>query len=121
MTQRRRTGELGEDVARRHLEANGYSVLDVNVRVGRHEIDLIAEQDGQLVFVEVRAKRTGRMGTPEESISQKKRSHLVAAAEQYLQANDGSGRDWRIDVVAVELDARGVVTRVEVTENAVEV
>ena len=118
---RQRLGRRGEDIARRRLEADGYSIIRINYRARRLEIDLIAEKDGVLVFVEVRTRSAGGFGSPEESITAAKRSHLVKAAQAYLQEHEIEGREWRIDVVALEIDARGRVSRLDVVENAVEV
>ncbi len=117
---RRRLGRKGEDIARRRLESDGYSVLQANYRVGRLEIDLVAEKDGVLVFVEVRTRKGRSFGPPEESITPAKQSHLVDAAHAYLQANGAITRDWRIDVVVLNLGSNGRVLRLDVIENAVE-
>ena len=111
---------MGEELARRRLEAEGYSVLEANYRGKTGEIDLIARKDGTIVFVEVRTRRGGAFGTPEESITPSKRAHLVAAAEEYLQEIEAEGVEWRIDLVAVELDLAGKLTRVDTIEHAVE-
>ncbi len=120
MNLRQKTGRLGELAARRHLESIGYKVSDTNVRVGRHEIDIIAEHDGTLVFVEVRARRGKSLGTPEESINLRKRERMLAAAQGYLDANGKWNRDWRIDIVAVEIDHLDRITRLTVIANAME-
>ena len=118
---RQRTGRLGEAAARRHLESQGYAVRGVNVRVGRGEIDIVADEGGDVVFVEVRTKRGGLLGTPEESITASKRARMAEAAQRYLQATGEDGRSWRIDVVAVELDGgRDRVARLRVIRDAVE-
>jgi putative endonuclease len=108
-------------MARRHLEARGYAILGANYRTKRGEIDIVTEKDGVLVFVEVRSRSVPGFGTPEESITPEKRSRLVAAAEEYLMAAGVEEAEWRIDVVALELDSRGRLQRLNVIENAVEV
>ncbi len=117
---RQQTGRIGEELARRHLETLGFTILDANYRTRWGEIDLVAEKNEELVFVEVRTRRSNNMGTPEESITVTKRSHLVAAAEEYIQTSESTYTDWRIDLVAVELDRSGSVSRLDVIENAVE-
>ena len=117
---RHRLGKRGEELAWRHLETRGYVILEANHRTKHGEIDLVTEKDGTLVFVEVRTRSSGGYGSPEESITPAKRSHLISAAEEYLQAAEADGRDWRIGVVALEMDHRGDVSRLEVIENAVE-
>ncbi len=84
------------------------------------EIDLVTEHDGLLIFVEVRTRRTDRLGTPEESITPAKRAKLIAAAQTYLDEHDQTDRDWRIDVVAIEIGSRGEVKRCTLIENAIE-
>ena len=120
MNARQRTGRLGEDLARRHLETTGCRIVAINQRCPSGEIDIITEQDQTLAFVEVRTRRGRSKGSPEESITPRKQAHMVAAAQEYLQANALEDRPWRIDVVAVELDHRNGLVRLEVIENAVE-
>ena len=117
---RQRLGRRGEELARRHIEELGYTILEANYRAASGEIDLVADHAGTLAFVEVRTRRGGAAGSPEESLTPRKRSHMTEAAMEYLQANGAEGQDWRIDLVAVEMAADGRLLRVEVLENAVE-
>ena len=118
--ERQRLGRYGEGLARRHLETNGYAILDANYRTKHGEIDLIAQRGGQLVFVEVRTRKATAFGTPEESVTPRKRQRLVAVSEAYLQAAGAEGTEWRIDVIAVVVDRLGRLVRLDVVENAVE-
>ena len=120
MNSRQETGRLGELAARRHLETEGYNILGTNVRCGRSEIDIVAERDGTLVFVEVRTRRGRRMGTPEESITSQKRAQMLTAAQRYLSETDNWQRNWRIDIIAVELDRLDRIARLSVIRDAVE-
>lgn len=121
MTDRRRAlGQLGESLAARELERRGYRLVARNWRCPVGEIDLIAEQGDALVFVEVRTRRGDRRGTPQESVTPAKRAKLIETAQTYLAENDAGERDWRIDVVAVEMSTRGEVLRIEVIESAIE-
>ena len=117
---RKRLGNVGEEIATRELTRRGYAVRERNWRCPEGELDMVAEQGEALVFVEVRTRRGDRFGTPEESITLAKRAHLIAAAQAYLQAHSLQDRDWRIDVVAVEMSAQGRLWRVDVIENAIE-
>jgi putative endonuclease len=117
---RKRLGDAGEEIAARELVRRGYVVRERNWRCPEGELDIVAEQGEALVFVEVRTRRGDRFGTPEESITLAKRAHLIAAAQAYLQAHSLQDRDWRIDVVAVEMSDRGQLQRVDVIENAIE-
>ena len=70
--------------------------------------------------MEVRTRRDDRLGTPEESITPAKRARLIAAAETYLNECEETDRDWRIDLVAIEVGLHNEVLRCEVIENAIE-
>ena len=120
MNARQHTGKLGEKLAREHLKSIGYTITDTNHRCPSGEIDIVAQLDQTLAFVEVRTRRGRSMGSPEESITSRKQAHMVATAQEYLQANGLEDRQWRIDVVAVELDVRDRLVRLKVIENAVE-
>ena len=86
---------------------------------GKGEIDIVAEHSGDLVFVEVKARRSGAFGKPEESVTEAKKARLAAAGQTYMAARGLEHSDWRIDLVAVELDRTGRAERVEVIRDAV--
>lgn len=119
-TPRIRLGRIGEGLARRHLESQGYTIIAANVRKPSGEIDLVAEHKGAIVFVEVRTRRGTGTGSPEESITPRKRSRMTATAQEYLQTHESVEREWRIDVVAVEIGHDGRLRRIDIVENAVE-
>jgi putative endonuclease len=119
MSERRETGDSGERAAREYLRKRGYRIRETNYRCGRGEIDIIAEQKDCLVFVEVRTKTSLQFGSPEESVTPVKQERLRRLAWRYLQQCEKMPREWRIDVVAVELDGRGKTSRIELIENAV--
>lgn len=112
-------GRLGERLAAERLAALGYEVVARNYRCPAGEIDLVTRQGEAWVFVEVRARRGRALGTPEESVTPRKRRRLIAAAQAYVQAQGLEAAPWRIDFVAVELSPRGELLRVDVIENAV--
>jgi putative endonuclease len=121
MTNTRQTlGQRGEEVAAQYVIDHGYALRARNWRCPVGEIDLVTEKDGVLVFVEVRTRRGDRLGTPEESITPAKRAKLIAAAQTYLDEHGQTDWDWRIDVVAIEIGARGEVKRCTLIENAIE-
>ena len=115
----RQTGQLGERIAAEHLRRQGYSIVATNVRTREGELDIIAKDGETLVFVEVRARRGTGLGTPEESVDQRKREKLTMLAEAYLQSLAEQPADCRIDVVAVELGPGGTVRRVDIVKGAV--
>ena len=115
---RRGLGRRGEELAARHLTAKGYEIVARNWHCKAGELDLVAKDGDSLAFVEVRTRRGRTMGSPEESITPAKQTRLIALAEAYVQAHDWPG-DWRIDVVAIEMDRRGRLLRTDHYENAI--
>ncbi len=97
-----RRGRLGEDLAARHLEAAGFAIVARNWRSPRGEIDLICTDGPTVVFVEVRSRRSRRLGRPEASVDWNKRRTVVLASQLWLQRNGGVERPIRYDVIAVE-------------------
>ena len=118
---RKNLGDSGERVAAMFLEQRGYRILARNFRTRVGEMDLIAEDADGLAFVEVRTRRGDALGSPEESLTPRKRARLLTVAQQFLQAHAGyAERAWRIDLVAIELDRAGRVARMDVIKGAVE-
>ena len=113
-------GKRGERYAAQYLTERGYAIRTRNWRCPVGEIDLVTEKEGKLIFVEVRTRRGDRLGTPEESITPTKRARLIAAAQTYLDEQGQADRDWRIDVVAIEIGSHGEVRRCTLIENAIE-
>ncbi len=116
---RQRLGRRGEAWAAAELTRRSYTILARNWRCPYGEIDIVAEHDGWLVFVEVRTRRGRALGTPEASITPRKQARLIRAAESYLLDIGAGDIDWRIDVVAIELSPDGRSKRITVYENAV--
>lgn len=116
---RRERGALGEKIALDFLVERGFTILERNFRCREGEIDIIARQGDCLVFVEVRARSSPNMGTPEESITPAKGQRLVALAQTYLQSHENLPAQWRIDVIAIDMDRQGKPSRVELVENAI--
>ncbi len=117
---RQEVGKLGEKAARKFLKKRGYRICETGFRCRHGEIDIIAQQKDCLVFVEVRTKSNLDFGTPEESLTQAKKDKLIASALTYVTTHQNLPPQWRIDVVAVELDEKGKTKRIKLIENAVE-
>lgn len=116
---RQQLGRWGENVAATYLEAQGYQILSRNWRTRRGEIDLVAQIGETIAFVEVKTRRGREFGLPEEALTTKKAARLQSLAQAYMMQNDLDDVDWRIDLVAVELDQRGKLLRCEHIPNAV--
>ena len=120
MTERQQLGDFGERVAAAHLESQGYRILETNFRVREGEIDIVAQRDGVVAFVEVKTRRGDAMGGAIEALTKQKAQRLLLAAEAFGQQHDDLPPGRRIDLIAIDLDADGRVTSIEHIESAVE-
>jgi len=84
MAQHNLTGNTGEALAVKYLMERGYKILQQNWRHSHWEVDIIAEKDSILHFIEVKTRRTKKYGYPEEAVNNKKIQNLINAAEEYL-------------------------------------
>jgi putative endonuclease len=119
MSTRSDVGMWGESIAQRHLQQRGYDILHHNWRYDHGEIDLIAKQRDTFVFVEVRTRHGDAFGAPEETINARKQAKLIATAQAYLELHELRDADWRIDVIAIDLDAKHAVKRLNHIECAI--
>ncbi|MFW6097432.1 MAG: YraN family protein, partial [Chloroflexota bacterium] len=99
--------------------AKGYKILERNWRCNRGEIDLVAQAGQTVVIVEVKTRRGRKMGAREAGLTPYKSDKLLQLGEIYVQENDLTDMNWRIDLVAVELDRSGKLLRCEHIPNAV--
>lgn len=99
-----KTGAVGEDLARRYLEDNGYEILDTNVKFSRFcELDIVAKIKKTIVFVEVKTRKTNTFGTPAEAITPTKYQNIKKGIYFYLQDKNIKYDKYRIDVVSITL------------------
>ncbi len=93
-------GREGEEQACRYLTDRGYSLLERNWRVGHLELDIVADYYGELVFVEVKARRSEEFSPAETAVSQAKRENLIKAARAF-QKTFGTDQPIRFDIITV--------------------
>ena len=113
-------GQWGETIAHDYLVEHGYKVIERNFRTEYGEIDLIAEQDGVTVFVEVKTRTGNQYGNPEGAITPEKTLHMVESAQAYVQNNADLTGGWRIDVIAIRRGASEKSPEITHFENAVQ-
>lgn len=106
VTARGRLGRQGEALAREYLIRRGCQVLGQNVRLGRHEVDLIVRDGNDVVFVEVKTRASDRFGEPEAAVTRRQLAHLERAIAVYVQAHQ-EVRRVRFDVIAVRWAGAG--------------
>jgi putative endonuclease len=121
---RRELGARGEELARRHLEARGFELLDANFRTRHGELDVVASDRRHLVFCEVKTRMLsgppGELG-PFAAIGRRKRHQVRLMAREWL-ARRGSDGPWppelRFDAIGIAFDRAGRLVSLEHLEGA---
>lgn len=111
-------GQHGEELACRELRRRGYAIVARRYRTRHGEIDIVAMDEGVLVFVEVKTRSDRRFGSPLAAVTPFKQRRLTRMALDYLVRSRTTGAPCRFDVVSVAI-SRGK-SRVEVVTNAFE-
>jgi len=93
-------GSAGESLACRELSRLGYRVRGTNVRMRMGELDIVAEEGGEMVVVEVRTRTLGRMLPPEATVGPSKIRKLIRTGTAYMASTGWEG-PWRIDIAAI--------------------
>jgi putative endonuclease len=109
-------GLTGERVAERWLRGKGWQVLERRYRNGHRDIDLIAERDGLVAFVEVKARSGLVFGDPVAAVNWKKRREMVRSASIWIDRHGREGEQYRFDVIGVLISGERV--RIRHIENA---
>src|SRR6476660_1006555 len=97
------TGTRVEAIARKHLEDNGYQILEVNWRYRRAEVDLIASKDSTLIFAEVKTRTGNFYGEPEDFVTYAKQDLMTLAAEEYIYKTSHND-EIRFDIISILFD-----------------
>ncbi len=101
-TRNREIGDIGENLAVKHLELEGYTILERNWRYRKAEIDIIAKDKEALVFVEVKTRSYDYYGQPEEFVHANQEALIIDAGQRYMEQ---IGHEWeiRFDIIAIIL------------------
>jgi len=99
--------KIGENIAARYLQSQGYAILERNYRTDIGEIDIVARHGEDLVFVEVKSRTPSESFAPSESVTQAKRVKLVKLAQLYVATRTRKDERCRFDVVEVTLSESG--------------
>ncbi len=103
MPQHHKLGRAGELLAIQFLKNNGYKILEVNWRDKHKEIDIIALDKDQVVFVEVKTRKNTYFGSPVEAVNMQKQKHIIDAAEEYID-NNSIELEARFDIISIIMD-----------------
>lgn len=117
---RKELGAKGEKLAAKFLKRGGYRIIQSNYRCKLGEIDIIAERDRTIVFVEVRTKQTEEFGPPQYSINAAKRRQISKAALSYIREKNLVEQSCRFDVIGITFSSKSRKPKIEHIENAFE-
>jgi putative endonuclease len=101
------TGKEGEKIAADFLKKNGYRIIDKNFRCPLGEIDIVAREKGAIVFVEVKTRKSSKLGYPEQAVGIRKQKKMSQLAMWYLQKKKIIDTSARFDVVAITMLSSG--------------
>lgn len=101
-----RAGKLGEQIALKILRRKGYKILQQNFRSKFGEIDIVAEDRGALVFVEVKTRWSKKYGNPEEAVTPWKLRAIAKTGDYYKATHPKTPELMRVDVVAIKIEGR---------------
>lgn len=94
-------GRFGEEIASRYMEKEGYEILERNFRCRIGEVDIIAQKDNEIAFIEVKARTSDEFGLPREAVDTKKQNVIRKVAAVYLLSAKGKDKQPRFDVMEV--------------------
>ncbi|MDD4377582.1 MAG: YraN family protein [Eubacteriales bacterium] len=94
-------GNLGEEFAAKLLTLKDYKVLERNFRFNRGEIDIIAEKDDELFFIEIKTRQSEEFGLPAEAVTREKQIRIRNTARYYLLNNHGRYKAYSFQVIEV--------------------
>lgn len=100
MAKHNELGRKGEEIAKDYLMNKGFDILELNWRLGRKEIDLIARMGELVVIVEVKTRSTDFYGNPEDAVTRTKQNFLIKAADAYAQTLDFDA-EIRYDIISI--------------------
>ena len=103
MYYKQETGKEGEDIATEYLESIGYNVIERNFECRQGEIDIIALDKDEIVFIEVKTRRNKKYGLAVEAVNDTKKKHLWKAVQYYLYSRNLQDDFIRLDVMEIYL------------------
>ncbi|PJA47214.1 YraN family protein [Candidatus Uhrbacteria bacterium CG_4_9_14_3_um_filter_36_7] len=108
MCERRIFGNQGEMIAVDYLREKGWKILDLQYRTHFGEIDIVAQEKEEIVFIEVKTRQSIDCGYPEESVTPHKLRRLASLGEMYLEERRLETKPFRLDVISVLFKDNGL-------------
>lgn len=101
MYERHEIGKIGEDIAIKYLQENNYTIIERNFECKQGEIDIIAKDKKELVFIEVKTRSNEHYGKPKEAVNEIKKKHIYKASEYFVYIKHLENMPIRIDVIEI--------------------
>jgi putative endonuclease len=114
----RQKGFAKEQEAAKALQKAGYSIVGANFYTKYGEIDIIANHENTIVFVEVKYRDSALCGLPQEAVTFSKQNKIIKTAMEYIKLNNAYDKNYRFDVVAISKGKDG--DKIEIIKNAFE-
>lgn len=111
-------GKFGEDIASKYLEAKGYKIKERNYRTFLGEIDIVCEYKGNIIFVEVKTRRSNKFGYPEEAVNFIKQQKIIKNALCYLSKYHLWKKNCCFDVISINISNHKDIKRIKHIRNA---
>ncbi len=108
-------GKHGEERAARYLQNKGYKIITRNYYTRYGELDIVCKKKQEIIFVEVKTRKSVSYGTPEEAVTYKKMQKIKKAAMIYLNEGQQAFRGIRFDVITIFIDdmSKEIINHIE--------
>ncbi len=107
MAEHHQRGQEGEAKALEYLKESGFKIIELNWRVHHLEVDIIAEKNNVLHFIEVKTRKENSLIPARESLSYKKKQNLIRAVELWFYQNPHSQQSAQLDFIALTYNSKG--------------
>lgn len=114
---RKEFGKFGEDIATKFLEHNGYRIIERNYHSIYGEIDIICKKNNQLIFIEVKARKSLKFGEPLEAVTEKKREKIIKTAYHFITKHQ-LDLSIRFDIITIQYISKEKRYKFEHIKNA---
>ena len=98
--------KIGEEEACKYLENSNYEILNRNFLSYNGEIDIVAKNESDYIFVEVKTRMSKKFGNPVESVNKYKQKHIVNATKYYVYKNSLENKNIRFDIIEVYINKK---------------
>jgi putative endonuclease len=107
----KKTGKTGEDIAAAFLKKKRYKIIERNYKCVFGEVDIVARDMNDIVFIEVKSRKSKDFGEPEDAVTLNKQRKISKVALNYLKDRRLDDRDARFDVIAIKLSTEGNIVK----------